>query len=151
MCALQEHLMDVNGFVRARTLQTWLTLAQTPDALPRARQTRLLGLVVDAMRDIASTCRKLAVRILRQLLIVNPFAGKVPDQSHSQTSSLRPSLTSWADGTTFATQSDTIGFLEIILEMLHWNRVGQNLASQRDKPRNSKSLVKLAGLGTQGL
>ena len=74
---MQEHIVDVSAHVRVRCLQVWLMLVGTPNALPRTRLSRLFDHVLGALRDVASSCRKVAVQIVRQLLVSNPFAGQV--------------------------------------------------------------------------
>uniref|UniRef100_A0A0X3NLV6 Condensin complex subunit 1 n=1 Tax=Schistocephalus solidus TaxID=70667 RepID=A0A0X3NLV6_SCHSO len=76
MDVLQEHIHDVNGFVRARALQIWYNLASAK-GLPVKRQVQLARLLVGpegAINDISSFARKYALRLLTAMLVQSPAA-----------------------------------------------------------------------------
>ncbi|EUB65054.1 Condensin complex subunit [Echinococcus granulosus] len=76
MDVLQEHIHDVNGFVRARALQIWCNLASA-GGLPIRRQVQLASLLVGsegAVFDVSSLVRKYAMRLLTVIIIQCPAA-----------------------------------------------------------------------------
>nr|VZI28103.1 unnamed protein product [Spirometra erinaceieuropaei] len=80
MEVLQEHIHDVNGFVRARALQIWYNLASAK-GLPVKRQVQLARLLVGpegAINDISSFARKYALRLLTAMLVQSPAAKLSP-------------------------------------------------------------------------
>nr|CAD7570118.1 unnamed protein product [Timema californicum] len=73
---LQEHLLDVNAFVRSKALQLWLKLCRE-HAIPIAWHGPLLTCVVDRLHDKSSNVKKFAVQVLTAFLEGNPFAAKL--------------------------------------------------------------------------
>ncbi|KAL5961881.1 Condensin complex subunit 1 [Taenia solium] len=76
MDVLQEHIHDVNGFVRARALQIWCNLASA-GGLPIRRQVQLASLLVGpegAVFDVSSLARKYAMRLLTIIITQCPAA-----------------------------------------------------------------------------
>uniref|UniRef100_A0A5K3FMD3 Condensin complex subunit 1 n=1 Tax=Mesocestoides corti TaxID=53468 RepID=A0A5K3FMD3_MESCO len=74
MDVLQEHIHDVNGFVRARALQIWCNIAST-GGLPIRRQVQLAHLLVGpdgAVNDVSSFARKNALRLLTTIIVQSP-------------------------------------------------------------------------------
>jgi condensin complex subunit 1 len=57
MDCLEDHVHDVNAFVRSSVLQTWGKLCQNK-AIPLSRYQRLLQLVVGRLKDKSSNVRK---------------------------------------------------------------------------------------------
>ncbi|KAL5112034.1 hypothetical protein TcWFU_004807 [Taenia crassiceps] len=76
MDVLQEHIHDINGFVRARALQIWCNLASF-GGLPIRRQVQLASLLVGpegAVFDVSSLVRKYAMRLLTIIITQCPAA-----------------------------------------------------------------------------
>ncbi|KAK2183431.1 hypothetical protein NP493_312g03022 [Ridgeia piscesae] len=74
---LEDHIHDVNAFVRSKTLQIWMTIVNEK-LLPLPRQHRLLDLVIGRLQDRSSQVRKNAIQLVTALLSTNPFAAKLP-------------------------------------------------------------------------
>ncbi|KAI0222052.1 Condensin complex subunit 1 [Lamellibrachia satsuma] len=74
---LEDHIHDVNAFVRSKTLQIWMTIVNEK-MLPLPRQHRLLELVIGRLQDRSSQVRKNAIQLVTALLSTNPFAAKLP-------------------------------------------------------------------------
>ncbi|XP_072035794.1 LOW QUALITY PROTEIN: condensin complex subunit 1-like [Amphiura filiformis] len=74
---LEDHIHDVNSFVRARVLKIWLSLCEAI-AIPLSRQHGLLELVVGRLHDKTAGVRKGSVQLIKALLMTNPFAAKLP-------------------------------------------------------------------------
>ncbi|XP_076383101.1 CAP-D2 condensin subunit isoform X2 [Megalopta genalis] len=73
---LQDHIQDCNAYVRSKTLQTWQNLC-CEQAIPLARQGKLLAVTVLRLEDKSANVRKQALQLLRALLQANPFAPKL--------------------------------------------------------------------------
>jgi len=73
---LEDHIHDVNAFVRSSVLQTWGKLCQNK-TIPLNRQQRLLKLVIGRLRDKSSSVRKQSVQLLTTLLECNPFTASM--------------------------------------------------------------------------
>ncbi|VDO05005.1 unnamed protein product [Rodentolepis nana] len=76
MDVLQEHIHDVNGFVRSRALQIWCNIASS-GGLPIKRQVQLVNLLVGpegAVFDVSSLARKHALRLFTIIITQSPAA-----------------------------------------------------------------------------
>lgn len=73
---LEDHIHDINAFVRSRVLQLWAKLCQEK-VIPIARQKTLLELVTGRLMDKACSVRKYAIQLLTCILQSNPFAARV--------------------------------------------------------------------------
>ncbi|XP_022241936.1 condensin complex subunit 1-like [Limulus polyphemus] len=73
---LEDHIYDVNAFVRSKVLQVWHQLC-TEKAVPLPRQDNLLHLITGRLHDKASSVRKYAIQFLTAFLQGNPFAAKL--------------------------------------------------------------------------
>ncbi|XP_042208169.1 condensin complex subunit 1-like [Homarus americanus] len=74
---LEDHIHDVNAFVRTKVLQIWNELI-TEKSVPLRRQHHVLKLVLGRLQDKSSTVRKNAVQLLTAFVKGNPFAAKLP-------------------------------------------------------------------------
>ncbi|XP_014671209.1 PREDICTED: condensin complex subunit 1-like [Priapulus caudatus] len=73
---LEDHIHDVNAFVRSKVLQIWLRICNE-NAIPLPRQHELLKLVSGRLEDKSSNVRKAAIQLLGAYLKCNPFAAKL--------------------------------------------------------------------------
>ena len=73
---LEDHMHDVNSFVRSHVLHCWSRLCKDK-CIPLARQHRVLELSAGRLQDKSSNVRKAAVQLLTTLLESNPFAAKL--------------------------------------------------------------------------
>lgn len=73
---LSDHMSDVTAFVRARVIQNWSRL-QKENVLKSKMQTRILGKVIEHLRDKGSIVRKAAVNCVTSFLEHNPFGSEV--------------------------------------------------------------------------
>ncbi|XP_061198116.1 condensin complex subunit 1-like [Saccostrea echinata] len=73
---LEEHIHDVNAFVRSRVLQICLTLVNEK-CLPLPRHEHLLGLCIGRLKDKSSQVRKQAIQLVTAFIKSNPFAAKL--------------------------------------------------------------------------
>ena len=73
---LQDHIHDVNAYVRSKSLQTWLHLLQAK-AVPLPRHKAVLERTMGRLKDRSSLVRKGALQLLTAFLTENPFAAKV--------------------------------------------------------------------------
>lgn len=73
---LEEHIHDVNAFVRTKVLQIWQKLC-AGKGIPILRVNRLLNLVIGRLNDKSSNVKKQAVHLIKDLLEGNPFCGQV--------------------------------------------------------------------------
>ncbi|GAB6019778.1 Ncapd2p [Chamberlinius hualienensis] len=73
---LEDHIHDVNAFVRSRCLQIWNQLCEN-HRLPISRQLRLLDLVIGRLQDKSCSVRKCAIHLITAILQSNPFAAKI--------------------------------------------------------------------------
>ena len=74
---LQDHIHDVNAFVRSRCLQIWQQLA-VAKAIPVGRLVdSLLVRVCGRLQDKSSIVRKSAVQFLSTCLQGNPYSSNV--------------------------------------------------------------------------
>ncbi|XP_035829509.1 condensin complex subunit 1, partial [Aplysia californica] len=74
---LEDHIHDVNAFVRSKVLQIWLSIV-TEQCLPLLQQESLMALVVGRLHDKSSIVRRHALQLLTALLKSNPFAAQLP-------------------------------------------------------------------------
>ncbi|KAG5448588.1 Condensin complex subunit 1 [Clonorchis sinensis] len=80
MDLLQEHIHDVNGYVRAKALQIWHAIVSTR-GLPVRRQSQLAALLVGpsgAMRDVSSLARRYACKTLTAMVLQCPAMKLTP-------------------------------------------------------------------------
>ncbi|KAJ9587397.1 hypothetical protein L9F63_019072, partial [Diploptera punctata] len=73
---LEDHLHDVNAFVRVKVLQIWQRLCQEK-SIPLSRQSQILKLVVGRLHDKSSNVKKNALQLVTAFLEGNPFAAKL--------------------------------------------------------------------------
>ncbi|CAG5117955.1 unnamed protein product [Candidula unifasciata] len=73
---LEDHIHDVNAFVRSKVLQIWLHVV-TEKCLPLLRQESVMTLVVGRLNDKSSIVRKHAIQLVTALLKSNPFAAQL--------------------------------------------------------------------------
>uniref|UniRef100_A0A6P8PGL9 Condensin complex subunit 1 n=1 Tax=Geotrypetes seraphini TaxID=260995 RepID=A0A6P8PGL9_GEOSA len=73
---LQEHMHDINAFVRARTLQSLIRIVQHK-ALPLNRFHTVVILVVGRLFDKSVNVCKMAIQLLAAFLAHNPFTCKL--------------------------------------------------------------------------
>ncbi|KAK4475493.1 hypothetical protein MN116_002542 [Schistosoma mekongi] len=76
MDLLQEHIHDVNGYVRAKALQIWHNIVVL-GGLPVSRQSKLAALLVGslgAMMDVSASARKNACKTLTAMILQCPAA-----------------------------------------------------------------------------
>lgn len=73
---LQEHIHDVNAFVRSKSLQVWCQLCQAK-SIPLPRHKEVLGLIIGRLKDKSSNVRKSALQTLTAFIAGNPFAARV--------------------------------------------------------------------------
>lgn len=73
---LEEHIHDVNAFVRTKVLHIWQKLC-IGKAIPISRTNRLLELVIGRLYDRSTNVKKQAVHLIKELLERNPFCGQV--------------------------------------------------------------------------
>ncbi|XP_015587406.1 condensin complex subunit 1 [Cephus cinctus] len=73
---LEEHILDINAYVRSKVLNTWQKLC-CEGAVPLARQGSLLKATVLRLEDKSANVRKQAFQLLRALLQGNPYAAKL--------------------------------------------------------------------------
>ncbi|ESO89837.1 hypothetical protein LOTGIDRAFT_61640, partial [Lottia gigantea] len=74
---LEDHIHDVNAFVRSRVLQIWLHIVNEK-CLPLPRQENLVNLILGRLQDKSSQVRKYAIQLMIALMKNNPFASKLP-------------------------------------------------------------------------
>uniref|UniRef100_A0A183BDA3 Condensin complex subunit 1 n=1 Tax=Echinostoma caproni TaxID=27848 RepID=A0A183BDA3_9TREM len=82
MDLLQEHVHDVNGYVRAKALQIWYAIVSTR-GLPVRRQSQLTALLVGpqgAMMDVSSFARRYACKTLTAMVLQSPAAKLTPEE-----------------------------------------------------------------------
>ncbi|THD21068.1 Condensin complex subunit 1 [Fasciola hepatica] len=82
MDLLQEHVHDVNGYVRAKALQIWYSIVSTR-GLPVRRQSQLAALLVGpqgAMMDVSSFARRYACKTLTAMVLQSPAAKLTPEE-----------------------------------------------------------------------
>ncbi|XP_021926834.1 condensin complex subunit 1 isoform X2 [Zootermopsis nevadensis] len=73
---LEDHLHDVNAFVRVKVLQIWQRLCQEK-SIPLSRQSQVLKLVVGRLHDKSCNVKKNAMHLVTAFLEGNPFAAKL--------------------------------------------------------------------------
>lgn len=74
---MEEHIHDVNAYVRSKALHIWLELCKQK-AVPLSRQSHLLELAISRLQDKSSIVRKNAIQLLKTYLICNPFGAQLP-------------------------------------------------------------------------
>lgn len=74
---LEDHVHDVNAFVRSKVLQIWLNIV-AEKSLPLLRQESVMTLVVGRLSDKSSIVRRHALQLVTALLRSNPFAALLP-------------------------------------------------------------------------
>lgn len=72
LAVLEERLMDVNAFVRARVLHVFGETLRN-GALPIARRARVLAAVIGRIQDKSSNVRRRAIQMLGDFLRTHPF------------------------------------------------------------------------------
>ncbi|KAF1744694.1 hypothetical protein MXB_3753, partial [Myxobolus squamalis] len=70
---LQEHLHDVNAYVRSHVLQIWVEISEKK-SIPLLRYNTLTCLIVERLRDKSCNVRKNAASLLLTLIINNPYS-----------------------------------------------------------------------------
>lgn len=73
---LEEHILDVNAYVRSKVLQVWQNLC-CEGAIPLAKQGKLLAAAALRLEDKSTNVRKQALQLIRALVQGNPFAAKL--------------------------------------------------------------------------
>ncbi|KAJ4439539.1 hypothetical protein ANN_07663 [Periplaneta americana] len=73
---LEDHLHDVNAFVRVKVIQIWQRLCREK-SIPLSRQSQVLKLVVGRLQDKSSNVKKNAIHLVTTFLEGNPFAAKL--------------------------------------------------------------------------
>nr|XP_034178145.1 condensin complex subunit 1-like isoform X2 [Osmia lignaria] len=73
---LEEHILDVNAYVRSKVLQIWQHLC-CEGAIPLAKQGKLLAATALRLEDKSTIVRKQALQLIRALVQGNPFAAKL--------------------------------------------------------------------------
>uniref|UniRef100_A0A1I8FXC9 Cnd1_N domain-containing protein n=1 Tax=Macrostomum lignano TaxID=282301 RepID=A0A1I8FXC9_9PLAT len=79
---LEEHVHDLNGFVRSRCLQIWLQIVEAK-SLPYERMGRLVELIAGpqgSLLDTSAMARKHSMKILAAMLECNPAVRVPTDQ-----------------------------------------------------------------------
>ncbi|KAK4295273.1 hypothetical protein Pmani_032152 [Petrolisthes manimaculis] len=103
---LEDHIHDVQAFVRSRALQVWSDLI-TEKAVPLSRQQRVLNLVLGRLQDKSLVVRKNAVQLLTAFIKGNPFAAKLPlEELESQFETELKKLQEMAPGIEFNEDGD---------------------------------------------
>jgi len=74
---MEEHIHDVNAYVRSKSLHIWLELCKEK-AIPISRQPHILELAIGRLQDKSSIVRKSALQLLKTCLIYNPFGAQLP-------------------------------------------------------------------------
>ncbi|XP_067144493.1 condensin complex subunit 1-like isoform X2 [Centruroides vittatus] len=74
LAKLEEHIHDVNAFVRSKALQIWQNLCKQK-AIPLDHQHPLLVLIISRLMDKSSFVRKYAIQFINTIIQVNPFGG----------------------------------------------------------------------------
>ena len=91
---LEERIMDTSAYVRTKALYLWGNMAavEVPasageeqlgasairSSIPRTRMPVLVELAANRLRDKSALVRKEALRLLTQLLVRNPYGGRLP-------------------------------------------------------------------------
>lgn len=81
---LEEHIHDVNAFVRSKALQVWQNLC-SEKAIPLDRQNSLLTLIIGRLMDKSSFVRKYAIQFINTIIQVNPYGGILGIEELQQT------------------------------------------------------------------
>ncbi|KAF2368286.1 Condensin complex subunit 1 C-terminal [Trinorchestia longiramus] len=81
--SIEDHIMDVNAFVRSKVLNIIHDLVKG-GGVPLSRQQRLLELTVGRLMDKSASVRKNAISLLTAFLKQNPFASKLPLEALKQ-------------------------------------------------------------------
>ncbi|RZF36886.1 hypothetical protein LSTR_LSTR004574 [Laodelphax striatellus] len=76
---LEENILDVNAFVRAKDLQMWQKIVSY-GALPKDWLIRLMEAAIGIMMDKSSIVTKQAIHLVRIMMESNPFAAKLSVQ-----------------------------------------------------------------------
>ncbi|KAF5403350.1 Condensin complex subunit 1 [Paragonimus heterotremus] len=82
MDLLQEHIHDINGYVRAKALQIWYAIVSTR-GLPVRRQSQFTSLLVGplgAMMDVSSFARRYACKTLTAMVLQSPATKLTPEE-----------------------------------------------------------------------
>lgn len=74
---MEEHVHDVNAYVRSKSLHIWLELCKEK-AIPLSRQPHILEMAISRLHDKSSIVRKNAIQLLKTCLICNPFGAQLP-------------------------------------------------------------------------
>ncbi|XP_071442797.1 condensin complex subunit 1-like [Hetaerina americana] len=75
---IENHMHDVNAFVRSKVLQYWQRLCREK-AIPLSRQHDVLEKAVGRLSDKSNLVRKYSLQLVRAFLEGNPFAVKMHD------------------------------------------------------------------------
>jgi condensin complex subunit 1 len=73
---LQQHVHDINAFVRSKVLQIWLKLFKE-QVIPLSRLQQLIPLIVGRLHDKSSIVRRHAIQFLSAVLCANPYSAKL--------------------------------------------------------------------------
>ncbi|KAK6964823.1 condensin complex subunit 1 [Biomphalaria glabrata] len=73
---LENHITDVNAFVRSKTLQIWQTIT-SEGCLPLTHQELLMAAVVGRLKDVSVIVRRYALQLVTALLKTNSFSCKL--------------------------------------------------------------------------
>ncbi|KAH8869519.1 Condensin complex subunit 1 [Schistosoma japonicum] len=96
MDLLQEHIHDVNGYVRAKALQIWYNIVVL-GGLPVSRQSKLAALLVGslgAMMDVSASARKNACKTLTAMILQCPAAKLTTNELQQVVNKEKKRLTS---------------------------------------------------------
>ncbi|XP_077998535.1 condensin complex subunit 1-like [Glandiceps talaboti] len=74
---LEDHIHDVNAFVRSKVMQIWLRLCHEK-VVPLNRYKDVVALTIGRLEDKSSIVRKQAIQLIRAFLAGNPFAATLP-------------------------------------------------------------------------
>lgn len=95
---LEDHVHDVNAYVRSRALQIWLTVVNEK-AVPLQRQLHVVDLVIGRLHDKSCQARKYAIQLMTALIKTNPYAANLSiealatslEKEHAKLAEMQPS------------------------------------------------------------
>lgn len=73
---LEEHIHDMNAFVRSKVLQIWQKLCLSK-SVPISRMNHLLELAIGRLNDKSTNVKKQAIHLIKNLLETNPYSAQV--------------------------------------------------------------------------
>ncbi|XP_049860185.1 condensin complex subunit 1-like [Schistocerca gregaria] len=76
LCDMEDHIHDVNAFVRSRVLQLWQNLVKE-HAVPISFHASVLERAVGRLHDKSAFVKKSAVQLVASFLEQNPFASRL--------------------------------------------------------------------------